>query len=213
MPHVFDLGGQRGRMWNIGIKSDSPLFRVLNRWPVSTGFCCLPVFIKVLHKQEDKIHSNQQQKHRWPILCAMVDPLLKKPDAPQKKTMKQLLTHLPTLHPPITTHLVYIVHCTRWKKASDPKLISWEVLSSALRVLQQKASAPATSLSLPCSKYRGAHPRQCKLQSPKPGTRVVLQQGHVWSPLTALCLCVYTSKLAKYTHVQTYTQTKIIIFH
>jgi len=191
-------------MWNIGIKSDSPLFRVLNRWPVSTGFCCLPVFIKVLHKQEDKIHFNQQQKLRWPILCAMKEPLLKKPD--KQNDSRHIFLHY-TL--PLS-HLVYIVHCPRWKIARDPKLISGEVHSSPL---QQKASAPA-SLSLPCAKYRGAHPRQCKLQWTKPGTRVVLQQGHVWSPLTALCLCVYTSKLAKFTHANIYTnKKKIIIFH
>lgn len=88
--------------------------------------------------------------------------------------------------------LFTIARCTRRKRQVIFKLMSWGSVQSRVRA-QVKASAPA-SLSLPCAKNRGAHPWRSKLQSSSRGTRVVLHQGHVWSQLTALCVCVYTSE-------------------
>lgn len=39
------------------VDGHSPLFLVLNRWPVSTGFCCLPVFIKVLKRNINTVFT------------------------------------------------------------------------------------------------------------------------------------------------------------
>lgn len=40
---------------------NSPLFLVLNLWPVSTGFCCLPVFIKLLQETMSGVNEATHQ--------------------------------------------------------------------------------------------------------------------------------------------------------
>lgn len=137
-----------GRMWNIGIESDSPLFLVLNRWPVSTGFCCLPVFIKVLQKQEDIKYIQISNKNTVDPFCVLWQIHYWKSQMPHKTKQwnnswrsnlcftQHIFLHYTLLS---SQTLFIIVHRTRRKKASDLK-------AHQLRgPLQCAASAPAES--------------------------------------------------------------------